>query len=88
MASLRLEPRPWEEDNGKGNATGVGRLKFRVLLSKSCPDDGLEFKWKWQELEIEPVETPGSLVAEYEDNASTLSVATLSIVSSYVNIPE
>ena len=57
MASLRLEPRPWEDEKGTGNTGGPQRLKFRVLLSKSCPGDGLEVTWKWREIEIEPVET-------------------------------
>ena len=84
MASLRLEPRPWEEDKGKGNAPGATRLKFRVLLSKSCPDDGLEVEWKWRELEIEPVETSTSPMAGLGNNAETLSITTLSLASTYV----
>lgn len=85
MASLRLEPRPWEEDNGKGVAVEAPRLKFRVLLSRSCPDDGLEVTWKWQELEIEPVDTSESPMAGFENDAQTLSIATLSLASSYVS---
>lgn len=84
MASLRLEPRPWQEDRGKGNAAEARRLKFRVLLSKSCPDDAFENTWKWQELEIEPVDTSDNRVGGFEDDAQILSIATLSIVSSYV----
>ncbi len=82
MASLRLEPRPWEEDKGKGNAVGATRLKFRVLLSKSCTDDVIEVKWKWRELEIEPMETSESPMPEFGKNAETLSISTLSLVSS------
>ena len=84
MASLRLEPRPWEEDRGKGNAAGAPSLKFRVLLSKSCPDDALELTRKWQELEIEPVETSERPTAGLENDAQKLSIATLSLVSWYV----
>jgi len=85
VASLRLEPRPWEEeDTGKGNAAGETRLKFRVLLSKSCPDGGLEVKWKWRELEIEPVETSASLGTGFGNDAETQGITTLSLVSWYV----
>ena len=84
MASLRLEPRPWEEDTGKDNAAGAGRLKFRVLLSKWCQDDGFEVEWKWRELEIEPVETSESPGTGFGNDAETLNITTLSLVSSYV----
>ena len=84
MASLRLEPRPWEEDTDKSKAAGATRIKFRVLLSKSCPDDGLEVKWKWRELEIEPVETSESPKTGLGNDAGTLSITTLSLVSPYV----
>ncbi|KAF6228583.1 hypothetical protein HO173_011818 [Letharia columbiana] len=62
VASLRLEPRPWEEDKGK--------------------DDVIEVKWKWRELEIEPMETSESPMAEFGKNAETLGISTLSLVSS------
>lgn len=84
VASLRLEPRPWEEDKGKGDAAGMPRLKFKVLLSKSCPNDGLEVPWKWKELEIEPVETSKRTMASLENEGQTSSIATLSLASSYV----
>lgn len=84
MASLQLEPRPWGEDMGKGNAAGATRLKFRVLLSKSCPDDGFEVKWKWRELEIEPVETSESTETGFGNDAETPNITTLSLASSYV----
>ncbi len=82
MASLRLEPRPWEDDKGKGNVVGSTRLKFRVLLSKSGLDDVIEVTWKWRELEIEPMETSESPMAEFGKNAETMSISTLSLVSS------
>ena len=78
MASLRLEPRPWEEDKGTENAAGAQRLKFRVLLSKSSPGDGLDVTWKWREIEIEPIET-----SDRPDTQSQ-NIATLSLVTSYV----
>ena len=78
MASLRLEPRPWEEDKGTENAAGAQRLKFRVLLSKSSPGDGLDVTWKWREIEIEPIET-----SECPDTQN-LKIATLALVTAYV----
>lgn len=84
MASLRLEPRPWEEDKGKGNATRAPRLKFRVLLSKGCPDDGLDVSCRWREIEIEPVEMSECLMAEFKNDVQTPNIATLSLDSSYV----
>ena len=87
MASLRLEPRPWEEDKGKDNAAGKPRLKFRILLSKSCLDDGLDVRWKWREIEIEPVDTPKCPKTDFETNTQTMGIATLSLISSYVSRP-
>lgn len=84
MASLRLEPRPWEEWKGKGNTAGATHLKFRVLLSKSCPDDGLEVTSKCQEVEIRPVETSKSSMAGFENDAQIHSVFTPSLESSHV----
>ena len=82
MASLRLEPRPW--DKGKDNAYNASRLKFRVLLSKSCPGDGLEVAWKWREIEVEPVETSECTMAGSELDAQKLSLAAMTLVPSYV----
>ena len=84
VASLRLEPRPWEEDEdiGKDDGARGPRLKFRVLLSKSCPGNGLDTTWRWREIEIVPVETTG-----VEFDAQTVSVATLSLSASYVGDP-
>ena len=87
MASLRLEPRPWEEDKGTENAAGAQRLKFRVLLSKTCPGDGLDVTWKWREIEIEPVETSERPTAGFENETQELNIATLSLVTSYVRDP-
>ena len=84
VASLRLEPRPWEQDKGTDDAAGAQRLKFRVLLSKSCPSDGLDVTWKWREIEIEPVETSESPRAGFETDTQKLDIATLSLVTSYV----
>ena len=84
MASLRLEPRPWEEDKGEDNAAGAQSLKFRVLLSKSCPGDMSDIIWKWREIEIEPVETSECQIAGLETDNQKPSVATLSLVTSYV----
>ena len=84
MASLRLEPRPWEDDKGKDNVAGAPRLKFRVLLSKSCTEDGLDVAWKWRAIEIEPVETSEYPMAGFENGTQTLSIATLAVTSSYV----
>lgn len=84
MASLRLEPRPWEEDKTRDGGAGAPRLKFRVLLSKSCPDDGLDVSWKWREIEIEPVETSECTIAGSENDTQKLNIAALSLVSSYV----
>lgn len=79
---MQLEPRPWEENKGKGNTAGTPRLKFRVLLSRSCPEDGLGDTRKWKELEIKPVETSESPMVGVENDAQALSIATLSLVSS------
>ena len=87
MASLRLEPRPWEEDRGKDNPARAQPLKFRVLLSKSCQDDGLDATWKLREIELELVETSQCPVAGIENDTQKLSVATLSLASSYVEDP-
>ena len=84
MASLRLEPRPWEDYKGKSRAAEAPHLKFRVLLSLSCPDDAFEVTSKLQELEIESVESSENPVAGCENDAQIQSVATLSLVSSYV----
>ena len=84
VASLRLEPRPWEDNKGKGNAAGSPRLKFRVLLSKKLPDDGLQFIWKGQELEIEPVEASESPRTGLKNDPQTPSIGTLSLTSTYV----
>lgn len=84
MASLRLEPRPWEENKITDGGTGAPRLKFRVLLSKSCPDDGLDVSWKWREIEIEPMETSEGTIAKSKNDSQKLNIATLSLVSSYV----
>ena len=84
MASLRLEPRPWEQDKGKDNAAEAQPLKFRVLLSKSCQDDGLDITWNLREIELEPVETSQCPVTGIENDTQKLSVATLSLASSYV----
>lgn len=84
MASLRLEPRPWEEDKGKDNAGQAPCLKFRVLISKRCPDDGLEVKWKWRELEIEPEGTFEDPSVICEDDAQRLGLTKFSTISSYV----
>ena len=88
VASLRLEPRPWEGEKGGGKATEAPRLKFTVLISKSCPDDGCEVIRKWQELEIEPVETSESPIAGFEKDTQAMSIAKLSLVSSYVWDPQ
>lgn len=82
VASLRLEPRPWEENNGKDDTAGPPRLKFRVLLSSSYPEAGNEDTKKWKELEVEPAETSESPVVGFENDAQTLSIANLSLVSS------
>lgn len=84
MASLRLEPRPWEDYKGKGSAAKEPHLKFRMLLSLSCPENGHEVTWKWQELEIEPVEVSEDSAAGFENEGQIQSIATLSLVSSYV----
>ena len=84
MASLRLEPRPWEEDKGKNNAAAAPRLKFRVLLSKSCQGDGLDVTLKLREIELEPVEMPENPTLRFENETQKLSIATLSDASSYV----
>ena len=84
MASLRLEPRPWEEDKGKINAAAAPRLKFRVLLSKSCQDDGLDVILKLREIELEPVEKPENSMLKFETETQKLSIATLSMASPYV----
>ena len=78
VASLRLEPRPWEDDKAKETTP---RLKFRVLLSKSCLDDGLDVSWKWREIEIEPVETSERQIAGFENDAHEMRISTLSLVS-------
>ena len=88
VASLRLEPRPWEEDKSKDNTTGgAPRLRFRVLLWKSHPGDGLGDTCKWREIDIEPVETSECPTAGFENDAQTMSVATLSLISLYVGDP-
>ena len=79
VASLRLEPRPWEEDEGKDNTP---HLKFRVLLSKSCSNDGLDVTWKWRKIEIEPVVTSEGQTAGLENDPHTMDISTLSLVSS------
>ena len=84
MASLRLEPRPWEEDKGKNNAADAPHLKFRVLLSKSCQGDGLDVILKLREIELEPEEMPENPVLRVENETKKLSIATLSIASSCV----
>lgn len=76
MASLRLEPRPWEQETEKAKGAGATSLKFRVLLSKDHSDDGTDLIWKWQELEVEPVETADPIAG------LDLSITTLSIASS------
>jgi len=70
----------------KGKATGVTSLKFRVLLSGGHLNDGLDTTWKWQELEVEPVETFGNPTTALNYDSQTLGIATLSIVSSYVSL--
>ena len=80
MASLRLEPRPWEEGKGKDNTPHV---KFRILLSKLCSDDGLDVTWKWREIEVEPMEMPEGQIAGLGNDAQTMGISKLSIVSSY-----
>ena len=85
MASLRLEPRPWEEDTDKGKAVGGSSLKFRVLLSKEQMNEDLGISWKWQHIEVEPVETFEDPVTGRPNESPTLSIATLSIVQSYVS---
>ena len=84
--SLRLEPRPWEDDHHKENAAGPPRLKFRVLLSKSspkaCSGGGLDAPWKWREIDIMPVKTSEGPVAGIGNDTQQLSIATLSLVSS------
>ena len=87
VASLRLEPRPWEEDAGKDNVAGASCLKFRVLLSKSCPNDGPGVKWKWRELEIEPVEMSNCLTTGLDNDAQAMSVGKLALISPYVEAP-
>ncbi len=86
MVSLRLEPRPWEEDKGNDNVAGARRMKFRVLLSKLCPSGGLDLTWKWREIEIEPVETSERLTAGSESGAQTRGVASRSPHSLYVEV--
>ncbi len=86
MVSLRLEPRPWEEDKGNDNAAGAPRLKFRVLLSKLCPSGGLDLTWRWRVIEIEPVETSERPTAGSESGAQTMNVASRSIHSLYVEV--
>ena len=57
MASLRLEPRPWEESRNEGEAIGPSILKFRVMLSKQRDDSDHGVSCTWQEIEVEPVES-------------------------------
>lgn len=84
--SLRLEPRPWEEDNHKENAAGAPRLKFRVLLSKpsqkSCSGGGLDASWKWRGIDIMPVKTSEGPVIGLGKDTQQLNIATLSLVTS------
>ena len=87
VASLRLEPRPWEDNVGKDNVAGAACLKFRVLLSKSCPNDGPDVTWKWREIEIEPVETSDCSISGLDNTALAMSIGTLALTSSYVGAP-
>lgn len=82
MASLLLEPRPWVENTGKGKATGPSSLKFRILLSNGHSNEDLNVAWRWQELEVEPVEDPDSPMTRVNSDAQTLNIASLSIISS------
>lgn len=81
MASLRLEPRPWDEADAE-EAHQARNLKFRLLLSKEQGHDTLGITLKWQEIEVEPVEGSGNLVDGGEDESQNLSLQTLSTVSS------
>ena len=82
MASLRLEPRPWEDEMEKGKTNEFTDLKFRVLLSTEQGDDRLGVTWNGQEIEVEPVESPGDTMTGANDHSQTLSLSTLSVVQS------
>lgn len=83
MASLRLEPRPWEDGLDNGKAMGLSHLRFRVMISKEQTEQDLGLSWKWQQIEVQPIETPESPLAETQ-RSQTSNFATLSIVQSYV----
>ncbi len=80
IASLRLEPWPWEDETHKGEIIGAANLKFRVQLSKEQQHDKLGMTWIWQEIEVEPVDSSGNLLGGANDESQTLSLTTLSIV--------
>ena len=82
MASLRLEPRPWEDEGEKEKTNEFPDLKFRVLLSTEQEDDKLGITWNGQEIEVEPVESPDNTMTGTNDHSQTLSLSTLSVVQS------
>ena len=57
----------------------------KSLLSKSCQDDdGLDVILKLPEIELEPVEMPENPMLKVENETQKLSIATLSMASSYI----
>ena len=70
MASLRLEPRPWEESRDEGEAIGPSSLKFRVVLSEQREDSDHGVSCTWQEIEVEPVESQTGPLARIHDITS------------------
>ncbi len=74
MASLRLEPRPWDQNRDEGEATRPSSLKFRVMLSKQRDNDESGVSCMWQEIEVEPAESPARPLAEIH-GVTSLSVS-------------
>ena len=85
VASLRLEPRPWEQDNN--TALGEPKLRFRVLISKRREESNYDITCKCQEIEIEPVDASLQPPPATGNIAQPPSLATPSIASSYVSEP-
>ena len=82
MASLRLEPRPWDHKIEKGKTNVIPDLKFRVLLSTEQGDDKLGITWDCQEIEVEPVESSVDSELGANNQSETLSLSMLSVVHS------